>query len=58
MRRKTGFEVEIEGDVYAHVDYLERSDITILPTVYVGGYKESLVSAVYYLKVKSGSILP
>lgn len=45
--KKTGFEVEINGTLFSHVDYLERSDISILPVIYFGGYKESLSSQLH-----------
>lgn len=47
IKTKTGFEVEIDGVVYKHFDYLERRDISILPTIYLGGYRESLSSTVH-----------
>uniref|UniRef100_A0A0B7BJW8 Laminin G domain-containing protein n=1 Tax=Arion vulgaris TaxID=1028688 RepID=A0A0B7BJW8_9EUPU len=44
MRKKTGFEVQIDGNLYSHVDYFQRSDISIQPPIYFGGYRESLSS--------------
>jgi hypothetical protein len=47
VKQKTGIVVEIDGQQYPHLDYLERSDISLEPTIYLGGYKESLSSTVH-----------
>uniref|UniRef100_A0A0B7AGG2 Laminin G domain-containing protein n=1 Tax=Arion vulgaris TaxID=1028688 RepID=A0A0B7AGG2_9EUPU len=46
-KRKTGFEVEIGGDIYRHIDHLDRRDISLQPTIYLGGFRESLSETVF-----------
>ncbi|BFZ01696.1 hypothetical protein BsWGS_04735 [Bradybaena similaris] len=47
VKKKTGFEVNIQGNVYRHFDYLERDDVSLLSTIYLGGFRESLSSTVH-----------
>lgn len=49
MRKKTGFEVNVGGQTYKHVDYYERSDISVHPVIYFGGYRDTLVSCKLYI---------
>ncbi|BFY98761.1 hypothetical protein BsWGS_01801 [Bradybaena similaris] len=41
-RKKTGFEVSVGGQTYKHEDYYERSDISMNPVIYFGGYRDAL----------------
>ncbi|CAG5122864.1 unnamed protein product [Candidula unifasciata] len=41
-RRKTGLEVDIDGQTYIYVDYFERDGISIHPVIYLGGYRNTL----------------
>ncbi|XP_005092188.1 uncharacterized protein LOC101858164 [Aplysia californica] len=49
-RDQTGLVVEIGDQVYRYVDYLERDDISIQPTVYIGGFREPLSETVGFFR--------
>ncbi|XP_012934586.1 laminin subunit alpha [Aplysia californica] len=50
FQNQTGIVVEIGDRELRHVDHLDREDIRIMPTIYVGGFREPLSDTVGFFE--------